>query len=116
MNAILYVNRTGCAWVAERTLAWITAHRHCARDYERLPESHEAMVLRAMIALMTQRLATQAPQPDQSHSRSGSIRGGATVTGTVSGDADDDRTWRWRRPTGPTPPLFIAQVLSGDAP
>jgi hypothetical protein len=37
-------------WVVERTLAWITAHRRCARDYERLPESHEAMVLWAMIA------------------------------------------------------------------
>jgi transposase len=51
-------------WVVERTLAWITAHRRCARDYERLPESHEAMVLWAMIALMTQRLALTAPQPD----------------------------------------------------
>ncbi len=26
--------------------------RQCARDYERLPESHEAMVLWAMTALM----------------------------------------------------------------
>jgi transposase len=43
--------------VAERTLAWITSHRRCARDYERLPASHEAMVLWAMIALMSQRLA-----------------------------------------------------------
>jgi transposase len=51
-------------WVVERTLAWITAHRRCARDYERLPESHEAMILWAMIALMTQRLAAQAPRPD----------------------------------------------------
>jgi hypothetical protein len=51
-------------WVVERTLAWITAHRRCARDYERLPESHEAMVLWAMIALMTQRLAAQEPRPD----------------------------------------------------
>jgi transposase len=42
----------------ERTLAWITAHRRCARDYERLPESHEAMVLWTMI-LMTQRLAAE---------------------------------------------------------
>ena len=49
-------------WVAERTLAWIiTAHRRCARDYERLPESHEAMVLWAMTALMTQRLAARTP-------------------------------------------------------
>ena len=44
-------------WVVERTLAWITNGRRCARDYERLPESHEAMILWAMIALMTQRLA-----------------------------------------------------------
>jgi transposase-like protein len=48
-------------WVVERTLARITAHRRCARDYERLPESHEAMVLWAMIALMTQRLAAGTP-------------------------------------------------------
>jgi transposase len=45
-------------WAVERTLAWITACRRCSRDYERLPASHEAMVLWAMIALMTQRLAT----------------------------------------------------------
>ena len=45
-------------WVVERALAWTTAHRRCARDYERLPESHEAMVLWAMIALIT-----QAPPP-----------------------------------------------------
>ena len=44
-------------WVVERTLAWISTHRRCVRDYERLPASHEAMVLWAMIALMTQRLA-----------------------------------------------------------
>ena len=31
---------------------WITAHRRCARDYKRLPASHEAMVLWAMTALM----------------------------------------------------------------
>ena len=51
-------------WVVERTLAWITAHRRCARDYERLPESHEAMVLWAMIALVTQRLAAKHPSPN----------------------------------------------------
>jgi transposase len=44
-------------WVVERTQAWITKGRRCSRDYERLPESHEAMILWAMIALMTQRLA-----------------------------------------------------------
>lgn len=44
-------------WVVERTLAWISTHRRCTRDCERLPASQEAMVLWAMIALMTQRLA-----------------------------------------------------------
>jgi transposase len=32
-------------WVVERTLAWITAYRRCARDYERLTSHHEAMLL-----------------------------------------------------------------------
>lgn len=47
--------------MVERTLAWISTHRRCARDYERLPSSQEAMVLLATIALMTQRLA-HAPE------------------------------------------------------
>jgi transposase len=45
--------------VVERTFAWISTCRRCTRDYERLPASHEAMVLWAMVALMTQRLAQQ---------------------------------------------------------
>jgi len=44
-------------WVVERTLAWITGYRRCARDYERLPAHHEATVHWAMITLMTRRLA-----------------------------------------------------------
>ena len=32
-------------WVVERTNAWITRRRRCARDYERLPEHHAGMVL-----------------------------------------------------------------------
>jgi transposase len=43
-------------WVVERTLAWITSYRRCARDYERLPAHHEALVLWAMIILMGRRL------------------------------------------------------------
>jgi transposase len=35
-------------WVVERTFAWISKHRRTVRDYERLPASHEAMVLYAM--------------------------------------------------------------------
>ena len=44
-------------WVVERTLAWITSYRRCARDYERLPEHHEAFVEWAAILQMTRRLA-----------------------------------------------------------
>ena len=43
-------------WVVERTLAWITSYRRCARDYERLPAHHEAAIYWAMITLMTRRL------------------------------------------------------------
>jgi transposase len=43
-------------WVVERTLAWITSYRRCARDYERLPATHEATVYWAMITIMTRRL------------------------------------------------------------
>jgi transposase len=54
-------------WVVERTFAWISKHRRCVRDYERLPEHHEAMVKWAMIALMARRPARQPPaaQPAQ---------------------------------------------------
>jgi transposase len=44
-------------WVVERTLAWITSYRRCARDYERLPAHHEAAVYWAMITIMARRLA-----------------------------------------------------------
>lgn len=43
-------------WVVERTLAWITNHRRCVRDYERLPTHHEAMVRWSMIRITSQRL------------------------------------------------------------
>jgi len=36
-------------WVVERTFAWISKHRRTTRDYERLPASHEAMILWAMM-------------------------------------------------------------------
>ncbi|TNC29273.1 IS5 family transposase [Amycolatopsis alkalitolerans] len=45
-------------WVVERTLAWITGHRRCVRDYERLPKHHEAMVRWSMIRITTRRLTT----------------------------------------------------------
>nr|WP_269770706.1 IS5 family transposase [Actinosynnema pretiosum] len=42
-------------WVVERTLAWITGHRRCARDCERLPRHHEAHVRWAMIRITIRR-------------------------------------------------------------
>jgi transposase len=44
-------------WVVERTFAWISKYRRCVRDYETLPEHHEAMVHIAMIMTMSRRLA-----------------------------------------------------------
>ncbi|MDP9365231.1 MAG: transposase, partial [Chloroflexota bacterium] len=44
-------------WVVERTLAWISKHRRCVRDYETRPEHSEAMVHIAMIMTMSRRLA-----------------------------------------------------------
>jgi transposase len=43
-------------WVVERTLAWITRHRRCARDYERHPTHHTAFTQWAMIRIHTRRL------------------------------------------------------------
>ena len=44
-------------WVVERTFAWISRRRRCARDYERLPEHHETIVNWAAILHMTRRHA-----------------------------------------------------------
>src|SRR4051812_8777384 len=43
-------------WVVERTLAWPTAHRRLARDYERDPEVSEEMVRWAAISQMLRRI------------------------------------------------------------
>lgn len=42
-------------WVVERTLAWISKHRRCVRDYETLPEHGEAMVHTVTITTMSWR-------------------------------------------------------------
>jgi transposase len=52
-------------WAAERTFAWITRRRRCARDYERTPAHHAAMVQWATILQMTRHLAA-LPQPPPS--------------------------------------------------
>jgi transposase len=48
-------------WVVERTNAWISRRRRCARDYERLPAHHAGMVQLAAIIQMTRRLAKTPP-------------------------------------------------------
>jgi transposase len=52
-------------WAAERTLAWISRRRRCARDYERTPAHHAAMVQWAAIIQMTRRLAPLPHTPTQ---------------------------------------------------
>jgi putative transposase len=44
-------------WVVERTFAWISRRRRCARDYERRTDHHETMVHWAAILTMTRRRA-----------------------------------------------------------
>jgi transposase len=44
-------------WVVERTFGWLMRYRRLCRDYEKLPENHEAMVYWATVFIMTKRLA-----------------------------------------------------------
>lgn len=46
-------------WIVERTFAWISRYRRHSKDYERNPETSEAMIYLAMINLMSRRLAKQ---------------------------------------------------------
>src|SRR5215813_11018977 len=43
-------------WVVERTLAWLNQSRRLSKDYERLPQSSEAMMYLSMTRLMLRRL------------------------------------------------------------
>jgi putative transposase len=43
-------------WVVERTFGWFGRYRRLSKDYERLPESSEAMIYWAMTRLMARRL------------------------------------------------------------
>jgi putative transposase len=47
-------------WVVERTFAWLSQVRRLSKDYERLPETAEAMIYGAMSRLMLRRLARTA--------------------------------------------------------
>jgi len=48
-------------WIVERSLAWLTAHRRLARDYERDPRTSEAMIRWAAINQMLRRLTRGGP-------------------------------------------------------
>jgi putative transposase len=50
-------------WVVERTFGWLGRYRRLSKDYERLPESSEAMVYWAMTRLMVRRLTQQQCRP-----------------------------------------------------
>lgn len=52
-------------WVVERTLAWLTAHRRLARDYERDPEVSEELIRWAAINQMLRRIARGKPAQRQ---------------------------------------------------
>jgi len=52
-------------WVVERTLAWLTANRRLARDYERDPEVSEAIIRWAAIAGMARRITRGQPAQRQ---------------------------------------------------
>jgi transposase len=52
-------------WVVERSLAWLTAHRRLARDYERDPAVSEALIRWAAVNTMVRRLARGGPAKRQ---------------------------------------------------
>lgn len=44
-------------WIVERTFGWLNRYRRLSKDYERLPETSEAMIYAMMSCLMVRRLA-----------------------------------------------------------
>ncbi len=52
-------------WIVERSLAWLTAHRRLARDYERDPAVSEALIRWAAINTMIRRLDRGRPATRQ---------------------------------------------------
>jgi putative transposase len=49
-----------CEQSIERTFSWLGLSRRFSKDYERLPETAEAMIYGAMSRLMLRRLARAA--------------------------------------------------------
>lgn len=46
-------------WIVERTFGWLGRYRRHSKDYERNPQTSEAMILISMIHLMSRRLANE---------------------------------------------------------
>lgn len=44
-------------WVVKRTLGWLTGCRRLNKDYERLPQTSDTLIILAMIRIMVSRLA-----------------------------------------------------------
>jgi transposase len=70
-------------WTVERTLSWICQRRRCVRDYERLPENHEAMVTISMIMLMSRCLARPLPHNLTISRTSTKAAGSMTIAGAA---------------------------------
>ena len=47
-------------WIVERTFGWLNRSRRLSKDYERLPETEEAMIYATMSRIMLRRLAQTA--------------------------------------------------------
>jgi transposase len=54
-------------WVVERSFGCLNRHRRLVRDYKRLPEHHEAMVLWATTVIMTRQLVRSATRAALGH-------------------------------------------------
>ena len=64
-------------WVVERTFGWLLRYRRLVRDYERRPDHHEAMVLWAVVTIMTRKLQQETSSTSPAHpARSGRPRTG----------------------------------------
>jgi putative transposase len=51
-------------WVAERTFAWLGRARRLSKDYEKLIETSEAMIMISAIHMMLKRLSPNTSQPE----------------------------------------------------
>ena len=50
-------------WVVERTFGWLGRYRRLSKDYEKFPETSEAMIQMAMIHIMVRRLEPTCQYP-----------------------------------------------------